>query len=238
MKRTNGDTSMKKAGFTLIELLVVIAIIAILAAMLLPALRAAKDSAKTILCTGNEKQLGIAWASYINDYNGGLPLYQSSQWAGDTSGRQWPAIMLDNLSEAVYYSGQYVFRNSILVCPSLPFSGPMHIQYVNYGMNPFGIGGGAVNPGKPYRDISQVKKPEKQMVFGDSDLQSSGAPQLGCYTFGRDANYATRFRHNKPSNNIGKLNIIFCDGHVELRDISFLRPLASDWYLVAPLGNP
>jgi prepilin-type N-terminal cleavage/methylation domain-containing protein/prepilin-type processing-associated H-X9-DG protein len=73
--RNRLDLTLKtsRKGFTLIELLVVVAIIAILAAMLLPALSRAKEKSRTIVCLNHLKQLQVCWTLYVGDNSGKIP---------------------------------------------------------------------------------------------------------------------------------------------------------------------
>ena len=130
---------MEKKGFTLIELLVVIAIIAILAAMLLPALSRAREKARQAVCISNLKQIGIALFLYAEDNNGYIPRYIDG--ALDTLPNvwnHWHVHLTNDRDGSPQGIPQYLpplkpGKNNVLCCPSAPRDNT-NSSHETYGM--------------------------------------------------------------------------------------------------------
>jgi len=122
MNRLNGR--VKFAGFTLIELLVVIAIIAILAAMLLPALSRAKAKAQSISCANSLRQLQQAWIMYAGDNTDWMPLNRIVDQGGFlfadkgswVVGNAWLDVNATNIMAGTLYS--YLTSVNVYRCPT------------------------------------------------------------------------------------------------------------------------
>lgn len=218
--------SSHASGFTLTQMLAVIAIIAVLAALLIPSISAARDHALAAKCAGNLRQIGAALMAFAADNNGAIPT-PTDKYSGAPR-RAWANRL---------YLGGYITSPDVFFCPSFfprnnaeadatqrpTYNGSNTPQA--YGMRTWVAPGKTMTDTEYYRGtlpLSVIATPANFFLIVDSlDLAAYGKPAQNYHVVPGNPDQIIHLRHQKMA------NALFADGHVEAKPGEYFQSLGN-----------
>jgi len=210
-------------GFTLIELLVVIAIIAILAAMLLPALARAKSTAASAQCLNQMRQIGLATMMYADENNGYLP--RSSHSAMAYNQLPWGYALVPYVSAREFTQPDSFWTNLFNTLYRCPRDRGKRIDW-SYGKNVYPELSALETGGPTWNRLDQIPRPAATVIYAEK-VASSMADHLMAHFWTKGARpEVDSTRHNHQS------NYVYCDGHAtrqRFEDTFSLTNNINDW---------
>jgi prepilin-type N-terminal cleavage/methylation domain-containing protein len=229
--RKRAAAILKQVGFTLIELLVVIAIIAILAALLLPALAKAKAQAQAAQCKNNLKQQVLATVLYAGDHEDQLPFawwYNASD--DDANSNNFQTLLIPYLFRPLFNAGTATtnsdFARNVFMCPArmqenhyrnyVNYPGFANPWKISYAMNQYVLLSYPPSVTSPKTaKLTSVRRPASTFLISDvsKDLNHPAITDLGLWTDSGPNAFEVGYRHSRPYPS-GWANMASMDGHV------------------------
>lgn len=197
--------------FSLIELLIVISIIAILAALLLPALNKARASANAVLCTNNLKQLGFQFAMYASSFDEYITVKGSDncwlrnlyQWTESEAEKEAKKLKIKSCAMVKGYDGTTNFRFLTYGIKTTNFSDESKWEKTYASGNCYVT----LEDGQKFMLLKRVTVPSKYFFLGDSIRQNTMSIAYYMPSWGGDPTKLYLI-HNK------RVNLLYVDGHV------------------------
>lgn len=232
--------STRWRGFSLVELLVVVGIVAVLIGLLMPAITAARESAKTVACLSNLRQLAVMAHAYADAYKGSFPIAYHFRTSPVFVAYAWDFTMTRTSGGELVVEPGLLWNGkgsgNVQQCPS--FDGASNTPgdpYTGYNYNTSYIGHGTSESIAAPAKVTDVRRSSQCALFGDGGY-GAGANKFMRAPWANpgDASFTTRHAGTQAFRHRGRTNVAFVDGHAETRGDRYTDTYPGEKARIAP----